>query len=165
MPWLTTDWILGQFGNGRATSRRRYEAFVLDGMGEGHRREFHYGSDDSGVLADERFRKDVRRQAAGPGEPAEPPALESLVGVVCESYGIEPGLLSGPSRRRELSEARAVIGHLARLCAAASLSDVAGAFRRDLSSLSRGVRRVELREAEEPDFAARLRSIHRAVAK
>jgi putative transposase len=33
-PLLTTDWILAQFGGGRATARARYRAFVADGIGK-----------------------------------------------------------------------------------------------------------------------------------
>lgn len=32
-PWLTMQWILGQFGRNAAESRRRYAAFVADGVG------------------------------------------------------------------------------------------------------------------------------------
>ena len=32
-PWLTVQWILGQFGRNAAESRRRYAAFVADGVG------------------------------------------------------------------------------------------------------------------------------------
>ena len=30
--WLTTDWILSQFGENRAAAERRYRVFVQDGM-------------------------------------------------------------------------------------------------------------------------------------
>ncbi len=32
-PWLYTDWLLGQFGQGRAVARRRYAKFVAEGRG------------------------------------------------------------------------------------------------------------------------------------
>ncbi len=31
-PWLTTDWILGQFGNSRSKAQKKYRQFVQDGM-------------------------------------------------------------------------------------------------------------------------------------
>jgi hypothetical protein len=32
-PWLEADWVLGQFGRGRAAARAAYAAFVADGAG------------------------------------------------------------------------------------------------------------------------------------
>lgn len=32
-PWLYTDWLLSQFGNDRASARRRYAQFVSEGVG------------------------------------------------------------------------------------------------------------------------------------
>jgi hypothetical protein len=37
LPWLTTDWVLGQFGTRLATSRQRYVIFVSEGRNEDRR--------------------------------------------------------------------------------------------------------------------------------
>jgi hypothetical protein len=34
LPWLSTDWVLGQFGDKRAEAVRRYETFVREGIGK-----------------------------------------------------------------------------------------------------------------------------------
>lgn len=50
LPWLSTQWVLGQLGKCLATCRAQHERFVKDGYGEGHRPEFHSGEADSRVL-------------------------------------------------------------------------------------------------------------------
>ena len=39
--WLCTGIVQSSFGNRADTARKRFEAFVMDGLGEGHRPEFH----------------------------------------------------------------------------------------------------------------------------
>lgn len=165
LPWLTTDRVLGRFGGRLATARAAYRDFVAAGLGEGHRPEFHLGADDSRVLADDGFVKQVLkradRQARRSGR--APPTLEAIVGRVAAAYGLEPAALAGPSRGRSVSEARGVAGHLSLAHGAASLSDVAGRFGRELSTMSRVVGRVEARAARDPAFKARLRGIDAAI--
>ena len=43
IPWLTTDWVLAQFGTNPARARREYGKFVDLGKGDGRRQEFHSG--------------------------------------------------------------------------------------------------------------------------
>jgi hypothetical protein len=44
-PFLTTDWVLSQFGERVGVARKRYEQFVAEGIQEGHRPEFHGGGE------------------------------------------------------------------------------------------------------------------------
>jgi len=55
LPWLTTDWMLGQFSASAAQANVRYRDFVLDGLGEKHRPEFHGGPEDSRLLGNDCF--------------------------------------------------------------------------------------------------------------
>jgi REP element-mobilizing transposase RayT len=157
LPWLTTDWVLSHFDRREAGARTRYRAFVRAGVrggsGAGRRDEFHLGPDDSRVLGSAAFLESVLGPPARPG-PA--PSLEAIVDQVCARYHLGAGDLAGPGRRRLGSEARGVIGHLARGSAAASLSEVARRFNRDLTTMSRAVRRVEELAARDADFARRL---------
>jgi REP element-mobilizing transposase RayT len=153
LPWLTTDRVLNTFNRREASARAHYRAFVRGGSAAGRRDEFHQGTDDSRVLGSARFLEAVLGPPARPG-PA--PSLETLVDRVCARYGLGADELAGPGRRRLCSEARGVIGHLARGSAAASLSEVARRFNRDLTTMSRAVRRVEELAAGDADFARRL---------
>lgn len=155
LPWLTTAWVLGQFGRHVEGARAAYRAYVRDGAGEGHREEFHRGRDDSRVLADDRFLEAVLGR---PGPPPSPPSLQAIVAHVCADYRVGERDLAGASRRRLLAEARGVVGYLALRTGAATLSAIAGRYNRDLTTMSRTVRRVERRQADDSDFAARLRA-------
>jgi hypothetical protein len=55
IPWLSTGWVLAQFGDSAGLARNRYGRFVLDAMDEKRRNEFHQGGEDTRVLGDEYF--------------------------------------------------------------------------------------------------------------
>ncbi len=143
MPWLTTDWVLGQLSKRRSTARERYARFVSEGMEEGRREEFHRGVTDARVLGDDRFTEDVFGRVGE--KPVQPRELEAISEAVCRSYDVEEKELAAPGRRRELAEARAVVAHLATSVGDASLTEVAARFGRDVATLSTGVRRLALR--------------------
>ncbi len=160
LPWLTTEWVLSRLGRREAGARARYRAFVREGSGAGRREAFHLGADDSRVLGSERFLERVLGPSARGGKA---PSLGAIVDHVCGRYGLDAGDLAGPSRRRLCSEARGVIGHLARHSAAASLSEVARRFNRDLATMSRAVGRIEALSARDVTFARWLRADLEAV--
>jgi hypothetical protein len=151
LPWLSTEWVLGRFAKRIATSRKRYVAFVTAGMDEGHRADFHRGSDDSRILADDDFTARVldRPPTVGPS-----PTLDVVVARVCDHYDVTATDFDGPSRARQLSQARGVVGWLALATAAATLVEVATRFQRDPTTLSRIVGRID-REAKRSSRMAR----------
>ena len=54
--WLSTDWILKQFGKSRKPAQEQYKRFVLEGMNEGCREDFHRGTREGSLLGDEEFK-------------------------------------------------------------------------------------------------------------
>ena len=104
LPWLETEWVLRQFAKRLKTCRERYESFVLAGIEEGHRTEFHDGGEDGRVLADDRFLERVVGQRV---EPSPEVSLDEIVATVSAEYGISEAELRGSSRNRLVSEARA----------------------------------------------------------
>ena len=143
VPWLTTDWVLGQFSKRRSTARERYRRFVNEGMEEGYREDFHRGVTDPRVLGDDVFMEDVLGSAAK--NPVRPRELGEIIEAVCRSYDVAEEDLAAPGRRRDLAEARAVVAHLATSVGDASLTEVAARFRRDVATLSSGLRRLATR--------------------
>jgi REP element-mobilizing transposase RayT len=156
IPWLHTEWVLGQFAKRLATSRKRYAAFVAAGMAEGHRPEFHGGDDDGRVLGEETFLAQVLEAPLVP----HPPDLATILEYVCTRYETNVDALGKPSRTRHLAEARGVIGWLAMDTGAATLTEVARRFHRDIATLSQAVRRVDLASKQDPATA---RKLERAV--
>jgi REP element-mobilizing transposase RayT len=161
LPWLTTDWILGQFDRRLARARSLYRDFLRDGEGEGRRDDFHWGSDgDPRVLADD----DYLQGLAPPAEyPAVRPDLEQLVAGVAALYGVRPAALAGPSRARHLAEARAIVAWLARESGVATMAEAAVRFGRDASALSHALRRIDRRRLDDVDFAEHLAELYRAT--
>lgn len=135
IPWIHTDWVLGQFAKRLATCRKRYAIFIKEGVKEGYRSDFHQGGeDDSRVLANDRFLE----QVIGKIEPKLPRlTLDDIVSCVIKDYAIDNDELRGVSRNRQISEIRVIIGWLARQLKAATIKEVACYFQRDASTFSR----------------------------
>jgi REP element-mobilizing transposase RayT len=158
--FLTIDWVLAQFSDRADVARKRYARFVAEGSGEGHRDEFHQGLSEARVIGADAFTEQALRSAGESSHRA--PTLDQLVEWVCESAGIDVADLATPSRNRALSRTRALIGWLAKQSGAGSLSALARRFRRDVSSLSRGVERIE-KAAQGPSAQARRLQKYRDV--
>ncbi|MEW6426823.1 MAG: transposase [Thermodesulfobacteriota bacterium] len=157
LPWLTTDWVLGQFGKSVGKARAGYRAFVLDRLGEAHRPEFHGGEEDPRILGDDDFAQkclldfDVRR-------PLRLTAKE-IADAVCRAYHVDEARLKAVSQQRVACEARAVVGWLARELGCATLSDVARHVNRDVASVSSAARRLSDRMRERPELAEQVRRV------
>ena len=152
LPWLTTDWVLGQFGTTLGVARRRYARFVAEGAGQGHRDEFYGGKHDSRVVGEEDF---VARSLPAHSARTHPPALEVIVTLVCQAYGLTPDQLQAPGRARLPSRARAGVAWLCIRTGAATLVQLSAYTGRDASTLSHAV--AALSASAEGDAAERSR--------
>ena len=162
LPWLTIDWLLGQFGKTLSKARVQYKSFILDGMREDHRPEFYGGEEDSRVLGDDSF---VDNCLSAVGDIPHRITVQELADKVGSTYDFAAATLKSRSQQRSASEARAVVGWLARELDCATLSDVGRLFNRDVGSISSAVRRLSERMQKEPELAARLRSLKAVFAK
>ena len=149
LPWLTTDWVLGQFDRSVLKARQRYNAFVLDGGGLGHQQRFSKGKTDTRVLGDDRFLETVL------GEPfrskAKLPSFQETMATISKAYGLSVAELKAGGRSRRASEARALVGLIVVQLSIDSLTAAASYFGRDVSTLSTGVKRltIKIRQADE----------------
>jgi len=164
---LTTEDLLARFDANRAAAIKRYRDFVAAGMGQAPPAVFDGPAGAGGrVLGDEGFVATALEQA---GEAAarrdNPPAPAAVVEAVCAAWSVARGEMSGPSRARDLSEARGVAALLARETGAATLTAMAALFGRDLSSLSRVVQHVEARAAADAGFAKRIGRLQNTIMR
>ncbi|MDA8427684.1 MAG: transposase [Geobacteraceae bacterium] len=159
-PWLTTEWMLEQFGKSAAKARAGYRAFVLDGLGEEHRPEFHGGGEDSRLLGDYSF---VDSCLSGSGSMPVRITVQEIADKVCLAYKIDEARLKALSQQRVASEARAVVGWLTMELRCATLSEVARFVNRDVGTISSSVRRLSYRMQETPELADRVRSLKAAL--
>lgn len=161
LPWLTTDWVLSQFGARRAASRKHYEAFMHEGRSEGRRDEFHRGGDnDQRVLGDDRFAEQMLNKSS---IPAKRITLDKLIKIVGRDYRLTESDLASAGRERQASEARCVIGWLAQKSGQATLTEVGKRFGRDVTTLSRGVRQLELKAKISKALAKRMENFNNAI--
>lgn len=161
LPWLTTEWVLNQFGMRLATCRKHYEVFVREGYGEGRRDEFHCGGNDDGrLLGDDQF---ARRVVNKPDVIQKHVTLDVLVKTVCREYKLTEKMLASPGRERVTSQARSLIGWLAQQRGRIMLTDVAKRFGRDVATLSHGVRQLELKSRVSKPLAIRMESLTNAI--
>ena len=141
LPWLTTDWVLSQFGRRARRARQRYEWFVAEGVESEQQTPFHRGGGaDSRVLGEDDFVNRVLSREAT--SMAKPPSLDSVIQRICQAYGLSETELAAIGQRRFPARARALAGYIAVQTGAASLTGVATRFQRDVATLSIGVRRL-----------------------
>lgn len=160
LPWLTTGWVLAQFAKNVGRARAAYTAFVLDGLGEEHRPEFHGAGVDARLLGNDNF---MDKCLSGSGEMARHLTAQQIIDKVCLTYHLDPSILSTRSQQRIASEARAVAGWLARESESVTLSDVARLVNRDIGSISSAVRRLSDRMQDEPELANKMMSLSAAI--
>jgi REP element-mobilizing transposase RayT len=153
LPWLTTEWMLVQFGKSLTKALAAYAAFVLDGLEEERRPEFHGAGVDSRLLGDHNF---MDKCLSGSGGMPLHLTAQQIIDKVCLAYHIDVLVLKTKSQQRIASEARAVAGWLARESGCVTLSDIARRVNRDVGSISSSVRRLSDRIQDEPELAKRI---------
>ena len=140
LPWLTSDWVLGQFGERLGPARARFAAFVEAGGEDGHLEMFYGGEADSRIVGEADFLKRVLK----PSERAvKPPALARLVDHVCQACALKPADLQAPGRNRQAAQARTLIAWLAVHARSCTIAEVAHYFSRAPSTMSHLVARLE----------------------
>lgn len=140
LPWLTTEWVLSQFAQRLKPARAKYDDFIREGKGEGHRKEFHCGTGEGRMLGDDAFIEEALEKA----EQAERKSvtLDEVIKKVAKLYGLtEEEIVSG-GKRRYPSEARGMIAYLVREINGLSLTGLSTRMKRDVTSLSHAADRI-----------------------
>jgi REP element-mobilizing transposase RayT len=155
IPWLTTDWVLAQFGKSELRARREYGKFVHLGKDDGHRQEFHSGAaNDSRILGDDTFIDNVLVQANE--KPQRPVRLEEIIANVCLKYGIEEKDMVIPGKYRYYSEARGVVAWLILETGYGTISEFGKLTGRDATTLSTVARNLRTRAKTDMLLADRM---------
>lgn len=155
--WLTTDWALTQFGGEAETATKRYRAFIADGLGEGHRTDFHRGSFEGRALGDDAF-IDQALQQAEEGR-AVAIKLDQVIENICLVYQLTAAQLCKAGKAQPAAEARALAAFLVRDSNSLSLVQLAEFLKRDLSGLSQAARRIERRIGTDGMLARKLEEV------
>jgi REP element-mobilizing transposase RayT len=137
-PWQAVEHVLGQYGNRVGDARRRYRAFVADGIAQGRRPELQGGGlirsvggwqaalslrrgreawvADERILGSSEFVEQVQYDMTAQ-EPSLPrsralAALPTLIRRAAAIWGVTPEELISGGRRRAVAHARAAVSHL-----------------------------------------------------
>ncbi len=139
LPWLATEWVLGQLAPTIGKARRGFAAFVAEGMGEGHRPEFHgRGMTDNRCIGEDRFVEQALMRADT--HSVRRYSIQELIAAVCEVYGVgEERIRSGGVLSAEI---RGVAARFALELPGCDLVSLSHEVARDPSSLSSAARRI-----------------------
>jgi putative transposase len=147
--WVSTSWVLSQFGESEEAARSRYCAFVKKGQGEGRREDFHRSVPEDRLLVDDDFAGQVLSDHPTPSL-MQPMTLSALCRLVCAAAGKDEAVLRTQSRNIEIGQIRSVIAFLVANNRLGSLTELARYLGRDESTLSRGAKAVSEAGEGEP---------------
>ena len=176
-PWQDTEYILALFGKTFSEARQNLQRHVSEWSAKGRCSELTGGglirsaggwravkeayrdgirlSSDERILgssefvektleeAGEAYAKRLRLRSVGVD-------LSTVIAAVCRDFDIEEKKLAGPTKRLKVSQARAVVSHIATRELSISGSEVARRIKVDRSAVSRAARRVD----DDPEMAA-----------
>jgi len=143
LPWLSSDWVLGQFTHSLFSARENYRHFVDSARCEGHRPDFHAAPGlDGRVLGDDGFTERVLAEAGQ--KSLKPIGIELIVERVTQEYGVSLEDLAAKGKGRQASESRALAALLV-LESGQSLTELGRLVNRDASSLSSAARRLAIK--------------------
>ena len=136
-PWLTRDWVLSLFAKREIIAIKRYEKFVLEGIGQVDEVNFQKGHEGGRILGDDSFIDSVlscNNEAA-----TKNITVNKLVEKVCQHYGQQESEVLSPSRKRDCVFIRNVISYLWVQECRQTLKEWADYCGKDLSTLSRNL--------------------------
>ena len=163
IPWLTTDWVLSQFSKRLTLARRAYRRFVHEGKGGHHQEEYHRGlGRDSRILGDDEFMD--RMLGREPMRLRRKASLDRIMQEVCRQYHFEEKDFFVRGKDRELSEARWMAGWLVKELGVGTLSELGRRTGRDVTTLSSGVKRLQIRSKTDFKSADTMKSLLKAVS-
>jgi putative transposase len=147
-PWLTIDWGQSQFED--------YLEFMGSTVKEEMEQQLRNGNEAGRILGGERF---VQEVATKTGNKHNKRSLtpQEVVEVVAEVFELEPRELTGPSRARDLAEARAVVAWLGMDECNLTLTEISKYLQRDLPTMSKQVKNLRNRPPSQKLSRVRLR--------
>jgi len=146
LPWLTTEWVLQQFGEDLSGARIKYRYFLEQKADKERLAQLSTGTAEGRILGSDRFILKVT--AAQQTESTKQKlrcSLEEITEMVAKEGGVNAEEISSPSQRRAVSHARSMIALLAVDYAGLSATEVASHLSRDLTVISRQLKQTRER--------------------
>jgi putative transposase len=148
IPWLDTAYILSRFSTTLSRARRQFVEFVAERSNDGHQEEFYgKGSMDNRVMGEDRFVEKVLEKTES--IPVRKPGIEEVLQEIKKLYDLQEEDIVASGQKRLQSEARSMAAWAVQELTDEPLTKLAVRLRRDPSSLSAAIRRLELRRKNE----------------
>ncbi len=163
IPWLTTEWVVSLLDSDAGSAVQRYGQFVLDGIGEQRRNEFHAGTCEGRILGDDVFADEALTRTDE--LPLCRYELIDVTGAVCRVYGISEEDLAAPGKVRHCSEARAVASLLVLESPALSLTGLGAYLRRSIAPLGRSARRIAVLAPDDDGLNEKISAVRAELTK
>lgn len=158
LSWLETGSILSRFSMNVQQARAMFAEFVGDRLADGRREEFHGEKNiDSRIFGDESFVDAVLAEADC--LPEQKPDVTAVVAAVKKLYAISDDHLMARSQERLASEARCLAAWATLELSSGKLTELAKYVRRDPSTLTCAVRRLEMRRKKNPLLAEKMEKL------
>lgn len=162
IPWLNTEFILGQFSKSHAKARKKFSEFVTGKSGEGHREDFHgKASPDSRIIGDDSFVDEILRQEES--QPCRKPDVVAILDGVKKLYKLTDADISAPGQQRLPSEARMLAAWAVRELSNSTLAELAQKVDRDASAMSAAAARFDKRRKSEKYIAAKTEELRKEL--
>lgn len=140
-PWLTTRWVLAQFGGQTNVARRRFACFVSSSESAEPSAHFETGGkDDTRVLGGDDFAEKMFSRCVS-AKPVDGTGLATIIVRVCRQFGVDEAALVSCTRNRRNAQIRAMIAREATRSGAATVAEVARRFDRTESVIHRAMQR------------------------
>jgi chromosomal replication initiation ATPase DnaA len=160
LSWIETGFILSQFSTNSVKARAKFAEFVGERMAEGRREEFHgEKTSDSRIFGDDNFVDVVLAEAES--LPERKPDVNAVVAAVKRLYDIPDDRLRAQGRERVTSEARGLAAWATLELSGGKLIELARHVRRDPSTLTCAVRRIEKRRETDPLLVDKMEQLRR----
>jgi len=136
-PWLSKALVLDRFGKTRKSAIAAFKRFHAKSGDDQDETNFVLRGDGGRVLGSRSF---VQKMLKVKPESKPKVTLPEVVRYVCRQEGVREAALKTDSRARDVSQIRQVIACVAVDLRAATLTEVADRYRRDLTTMSRNQR-------------------------
>ena len=144
--------VLSYWSKRRGEAVKKYWEFLLEGIGEVHREEY-YEVEEQRCLGEEEFIEQVEKERQETVEDVSGPGMHGRgCGGNRPAVGQGCGRDFGGGRGREGSRIRAKAGYVGREVGGLRLVEMVGYLRRDLATLSIGIRKLEERMKREVEI-------------
>ena len=160
--FLDTSSVLARFGDSERKARTAYRKFMGSTVTAAEPKELMRGNEGGRLLGDAKFKKKALRPRTSK---AGSVSLARIVRYVCQQEKVKESELKNEGRGRFASQLRQLITCIAMDLEAATLTDMARRYNRDLTTMSRNQRYFREKLAQDPAQQRKIKAYKAALLK